>query len=79
MRVPSRSMLVSRISPAPSGRLGGPLDGVEAGGAAAAVGVDAPAGAVEVAAGVDGDDDALAAEDIGTGVDERRDRRWRRC
>ena len=45
LRVPSRSMLVSRISPAPAaGHAPRPVDRVEPGVAPAAVGVDVPAG-----------------------------------
>ena len=69
LRVPSRSMLVSRISPAPLlGHAARPLHGVEAGVAAAAVRVDIPAGqalgtlgAGGAPLGIDGDDDALRA------------------
>jgi len=48
---------------------GGPFDGVEFGGVASAVGVNGP-GAVGVAFGVDGDDEALAAEGFGGFVDD---------
>ena len=65
LRVPSRSIDVSRISPAPRvGGLAGPLDGIAPGGARAAAGVDGEAvrpGRGRAALGVDGDDDRLAA------------------
>jgi hypothetical protein len=60
-------MLVSRISPAPSRPAG--LDAVAW---AAAVGVDAPTGALGFAPGVDGHDHALGAEDLGAGRDQGR-------
>ena len=55
-----------------------PLDGVEAGGAAAAVGVDLPAPFAD-GPRVDGDDDALRAEALRRPADEHAGRRRRRC
>ena len=49
----------------------GPLDRVEADGRAAAVGIDAPF-ARTFALGIDRDDDALAAEGFGAGIDQAR-------
>ena len=60
---------MSRISPAPSAHdLAGVVDGIEAGGLAAAVGEDLPArrlARLRHALGVDGDDDALGAKFVG--------------
>lgn len=50
----------------------GPGDGVEIGGVAAAVGINAPGAAVGFAFGVDGDDDTLSAEAVGGVGDELR-------
>ncbi len=64
-RVPSRSIEVSRISPAPCALdLDGERHRVDAGGPAAAMGEDLPP-AGRHALGVDGHDDALAAEAVG--------------
>src|SRR5215211_1113299 len=51
-------------------RFSGPGHDVETAGAPPAVGVDTPAIAIRLTPGVDGDDDALPAEDLCPGVDE---------
>ena len=70
-RVPSRSIDVSRISPAPRASASTrPFDGVAIGGDLAASREDLEALAVLL--GVDGDDDRLAAVALGKRGDERR-------
>ena len=74
--VPSRSIEVSRISPAPSAATSlANCDGIDAGRLAAAVGEDLPARRLAFrrhALGIDGDDDALGAELLGRLLDELR-------
>ena len=75
-RVPSASIEVSRISPAPRCfGLARPLDDAAAGGLAAALHehlrIAHRIGGLGIAARVDGDDDGLRAEAAADGVDER--------
>ncbi len=70
-RVPSRSIDVTRISPAPrSAHSLRPGHGVLTRLAPAAVGVDLPPRARGASSGVDGDDDALRAELVGQPADQ---------